>query len=41
MRILPTTFEVSIVQPSVNSKAPTEDMIRILGGTANLQVVCS
>ncbi len=50
MRIFPTHIEIFIVQPGINSIALTDDMIRILSGTAsylmdtysvNLQVICS
>ncbi|WP_415876408.1 hypothetical protein [Clostridium sp.] len=50
MRIFPTTFEIFIVQPGIDSTSITDDMLRILAGTAsylmdtysiNLQVICS
>lgn len=50
MRIFPTTFEIFIVQPGIDSISITDDMLRILAGTAsylmdtysiNLQVICS
>lgn len=50
MRIFPAKIEIFIVQPGVDSKALTDDMLRILGGTSsylmdtysiNLQVICS
>jgi hypothetical protein len=50
MRVLPTKIEIFIVQPGIDSAALTDDMLRILSGTAsylmdtysiNLQVICS
>jgi len=50
MRVLPTNFEIFMVQPGIDSTALTSDMLRILSGTAsylmdtysiNLQVICS
>ncbi|MGC7872060.1 DEAD/DEAH box helicase [Desulfosporosinus sp. SYSU MS00001] len=50
MRVFPTNIEIFIVQPGINSTALTDDMLRILSGTAsylmdtysiNLQVICS
>nr|WP_320025748.1 DEAD/DEAH box helicase family protein [uncultured Acetobacterium sp.] len=50
MRVYPTNFEVFIVQPGIDSKVISDDMIRILTGTASylmdtysikLQVICS
>lgn len=50
MRVFPTYIEIFIVQPGINSVALTDDMVRILSGTASylmdtysidLQVICS
>lgn len=50
MRIFPVKIEIYIVQPGVDSKDLSDDMLRILGGTAsylmdtysiNLQVICN
>ena len=50
MRIIHVQVEIFIVQPGVDSKALTDDMIRILSGTASylmdtysidLKVICS
>ena len=50
MRVFQTKIEVIIVQPGIDSKSITDDMIRMLSGTASylmdtysidLKVVCS
>lgn len=50
MRVFPTSIEIFIVQPGIDSAALTDDMLRILSGTAsylmdtysiNLQIICS
>ncbi len=50
MRVFPTHIQIFIVQPGIDSTALTDDMIRILSGTASylmdtysvkLQVICS
>jgi len=50
MRIFPSKIEIFIVQPGVDSKAITDDMLRIMSGTASylmdtysidLKVICS
>lgn len=50
MRLIQAKFEIFIVQPGVNSKALTDDMLRILSGTASylmdtysidLRIICS
>ena len=50
MKVYPTKFEISIVQPGIDKEALSDDMIRILSGTASqlmdtygieLQVICS
>ncbi|TCL55410.1 superfamily II DNA or RNA helicase [Kineothrix alysoides] len=50
MRVFPAKIEIFIVQPGINAKALTDDMLRILSGTASylmdtysidLQIICS
>ncbi|MDL2238044.1 DEAD/DEAH box helicase family protein [Christensenellaceae bacterium OttesenSCG-928-K19] len=50
MRVFPTKIEISIIQPGIDSSAITDDMLRILSGTASylldtysidLKVICS
>ncbi|HBI73847.1 MAG TPA: restriction endonuclease subunit R [Lachnospiraceae bacterium] len=50
MRIFPAKIEIFIVQPGIDSKAITDDMLRILSGTGSylmdtysidLQIICS
>lgn len=50
MRVFPVKIEIFIVQPGINAKSITEDMLRILSGTASylmdtysidLQIICS
>lgn len=50
MRVFPVKVEIKIVQPGINSQGITDDMLRILSGTASylmdtysidLKVICS